>query len=73
MPEKMRGVIRTINKDKGFGFITTPKGGGDWFFHRSGLASDMDFLDLYEQQNVEFDPNPHSPKGPRAENVRVIE
>jgi CspA family cold shock protein len=67
----MLGTIRNLNTDKSFGFITT-KTEGDFFFHRSAVRDDR-FGDLVMGQTVEFDPQPKGPKGPRAENVRLIE
>jgi len=67
----MTGTIRSITQDKGFGFIQTANS-GDFFFHRSSVQ-DVDFSELRIGQQVEFDEQPRSPKGPRAENVRPVE
>ena len=69
----MRGVIKRLAMDRGFGFIT-PDGGArdDYFFHRSGLARDgKRFDELREGERVEFEEE-GSPKGPRATSIRVI-
>lgn len=67
----MTGTIRTIQQEKSFGFISTAQ--GDYFFHRSSVIQPYNFSDLHVGQAVEFEPNQQSPKGPRAEQVRVVE
>ena len=62
------GTIKRITH-KGFGFIEDGTG-NDVFFHSSGLV-DVRFEDLSEGQRVSYDVG-QGPKGPRAENVRVI-
>lgn len=64
MPE---GKIKRLT-DKGFGFIETGKG-QDMFFHSSNVEGDYD--SLREGQKVSFTEG-RGPKGPRAENVKVI-
>lgn len=54
---------------KGFGFIDTGNG-NDLFFHMSNVEGAR-FEDLREGQRVSYDAG-NGPKGPRAENVRVI-
>jgi len=61
------GTIKKLT-DKGFGFITQSGSDKDLFFHMSALDG-VDFDDLQEGQNVEFEVG-SGPKGPRAENVR---
>jgi cold shock protein len=65
MPE---GKIKKLT-DKGFGFIETGKG-SDLFFHMSNLEGAR-FEDLREGQRVSYNEG-RGPKGPRAENVRVV-
>ncbi|MCH5372467.1 MAG: cold shock domain-containing protein [Planctomycetes bacterium] len=62
------GTIKRLT-DKGFGFINTG-GDKDIFFHMSSLE-EVRFEELREGQRVSFNEG-HGPKGPRAENVRVI-
>ncbi len=62
------GTIKRLT-DKGFGFIT-PASGPDIFFHMSNLDG-VRFEDLREGQAVTFTAG-KGPKGPRAENVRVV-
>jgi cold shock CspA family protein len=62
----MNGIIKSINKEKNFGFIRNDKG-KEYFFHSSGLM-DADFQSLENGQPVNFEDTETS-KGPRAENV----
>jgi CspA family cold shock protein len=62
------GTIKRLT-DKGFGFIDTGSG-NDIFFHMSALEG-VRYDELQEGQRVEFNEG-QGPKGPRAENVRVI-
>ena len=65
MPE---GTIKRLT-DKGFGFIEngTDK---DMFFHSSNVEG-VSFNQLREGQRVSYTEG-HGPKGPRAENVKLI-
>lgn len=62
------GTIKRIT-DKGFGFIEDGTG-KDMFFHSSALE-DVRFDELREGQQVSYNVG-QGPKGPRAENVRVV-
>ena len=62
------GTIKRLT-DRGFGFIET-SGGNDLFFHMSA-CEECRFDELREGQRVSFNEG-RGPKGPRAENVRVI-
>ena len=62
------GTIKRLT-NKGFGFIDTGTG-KDMFFHSSNLEG-VQYHELEEGQRVSFDEG-EGPKGPRAENVRVI-
>jgi cold shock protein len=62
------GTIKKLT-DKGFGFIDTGTG-KDLFFHMSNLEG-VEFNDLYEGQKVSYTEG-QGPKGPRAENVRLV-
>jgi CspA family cold shock protein len=69
MEKKMaEGTIKRV-MDKGFGFIETGSG-KDLFFHSSALAG-VSFEQLREGQRVSYDVG-QGPKGPCAENVRVV-
>ena len=62
------GSIKKVVADRGFGFITG-EDGKDYFFHRDGLASSLDFDRLVGGEKVQFEIEP-SPKGDRAKNVQ---
>src|SRR5690349_2481262 len=62
------GTIKRLT-DKGFGFISDGSG-KDMFFHMSAVEGTR-FEDLREGQKVSYNEG-RGPKGPRAENVRVI-
>ena len=62
------GTIKRLT-DKGFGFIDAGNG-KDVFFHMSAVEG-CAFDDLSDGQRVSFNMG-QGPKGPRAENVRVI-
>jgi len=64
MPE---GTIKKL-AEKGFGFIFSD--GGDVFFHMSALV-EVEFEELNVGQAVTYEMG-DGPKGPRAENVRVV-
>jgi len=63
-----QGTIKRLT-DKGFGFIDTGTG-KDIFFHKSNLQS-INYEDLKEGQRVSYTEG-RGPKGPRAENIRVL-
>lgn len=63
-----RGTIKKLT-DKGFGFIKRADG-DDVFFHKSSLKNGS-FDSLREGADVSFEIG-SGPKGPRAENVRVL-
>ena len=65
-----QGTVKWFNGDKGFGFIAQDGGGDDVFVHFSAIQANG-FRTLDENQKVEFDVK-QGPKGPQAENVRVI-
>jgi CspA family cold shock protein len=50
----MFGTIKKIVRDKGFGFITPDDGSEEVFFHRTRLAPNVNFEDLREGEEVEF-------------------
>jgi CspA family cold shock protein len=63
------GTIKKVVADRGFGFIAADDA-KEYFFHRGGLDSTLDFDRLVGGEKVEFDVT-QSPKGPRAERVRA--
>ena len=62
------GTIKKVVADRGFGFIAA-QDEKEYFFHRGGLDSSLDFDRLQGGERVEFDVE-QSPKGPRANHVR---
>ncbi|NIS70968.1 MAG: cold shock domain-containing protein [Proteobacteria bacterium] len=66
----MKGTIKRIIRERGFGFISA-EDGREIFFHRSALEG-IDFDALEEDNGVEFNAE-RGPRGPRAVNVRMIE
>lgn len=66
----MTGTIKKIVRDKGFGFIVPDDGSDDVFFHRSRLGAKVQFDDLREGDEVEFQVRPGE-KGPQAFDVKV--
>ena len=65
----MKGKIKKLIKERGFGFINA-EDGKEVFFHRSSLEG-TDFDALEEGSDVEFDLE-RGPKGPRAVNVKLV-
>jgi len=66
----LKGEIKRVIRDRGFGFISA-EDGKEIFFHRSALEG-IDFDALEEGNSVEFN-SERGPKGLRAVNVRVVE
>ena len=62
------GTIKKIVSERGFGFIAA-EDGKEYFFHRNGLTSSLDFDRLAGGEKVQFQIE-QSPKGPRATNVQ---
>ena len=62
----MRGKVKFINEEKGFGFIKSTASSQDIFVHSSGLVDEIEESDL-----VEFDVK-EGRRGPNAINVRVV-
>jgi cold shock protein len=62
------GTIKKIVSDRGFGFIAADDG-KEYFFHRSGLTSSLDFDRLTGGEKVQFELE-QSQKGLRAKNVQ---
>lgn len=65
----LKGSIKRIVRDRGFGFISA-EDGTDVFFHRSALDG-IRFEELQEGSSVEFE-SEQGPKGPRAANVKSV-
>ena len=64
-----QGTIKKLVADRGFGFIEGER--GDIFFHHSALqGTTIEALNI--GQSVEYEVG-DGPKGPRAENVQIVE
>ena len=63
----LNGTIKKLVSERGFGFIAADDG-KEYFFHRDGVVANFD--GLLGGEKVTFDVQP-SPKGPRANNVKV--
>jgi CspA family cold shock protein len=61
------GTIKKVVADRGFGFIVADDA-KEYFFHRDGLDSTLDFDRLNGGEKVTFEIEA-SPKGPRAKSV----
>jgi CspA family cold shock protein len=64
------GTIKKVVSDRGFGFIAA-EDAKEYFFHRGGLDSSLDFDRLTGGERVEFEIE-QSPKGPRAVKVHGV-
>ena len=64
----MKGKIKRLIRDRGYGFIEA-ENGREVFFHRTALI-DVEFDSLADGQKVQFDVE-KGPKGPKAENIKL--
>lgn len=64
------GTVKWFNSDKGFGFIEQ-QSGPDVFVHFRSIINTDGYKTLEESQKVEFSIS-RGPKGPQAENVKII-
>ena len=65
------GTLKKVVSERGFGFIASTDG-KEYFFHRSGLDTSLDFDQLTGGEKLEFQVE-NSPKGPRATRIRRAE
>lgn len=72
MSDRVSGIVKFFNGDKGFGFISPENGDKDVFVHYTALPDDGGFRNLSEGDRVEFSVEA-SAKGPRAANVVKLE
>lgn len=64
------GTVKKLISERGFGFISGPDG-KDYFFHKDGLASSLDFDRLVGGESVTFEIE-NGPKGARAVRVEAV-
>ena len=64
------GTVKWFNAEKGFGFIAPEDGSGDVFVHYTAITGGG-YRSLEDSQRVGFDVA-QGPKGPQAENVRLL-
>jgi len=64
----MNGTIKTLRRDKNFGFIAREGEEKDLFFHSSALVG-VSFDELNEGDAVTFEVDMGGEKGPAAKNV----
>lgn len=70
MSNKMTGLVKWFNAEKGFGFISPADGSKDVFVHFSAIQNGG-FKTLEEGQKVEFSIE-NGQKGPAAANVTAL-
>ncbi|CAK9884075.1 MAG: Cold shock-like protein CspG [Candidatus Erwinia impunctatus] len=70
MSNKMTGLVKWFNAEKGFGFISPTDGSKDVFVHFSAIQNGG-FKTLEEGQKVEFTIE-NGQKGPAAANVVAL-
>ena len=70
MSNKMTGLVKWFNAEKGFGFISPTDGSKDVFVHFSAIQNGG-FKTLEEGQKVSFTIE-NGQKGPAAANVTAI-
>ncbi len=64
----VKGTIKRLVSDKGFGFVAA-QDGTEYFFHQSACTG-VRFDELREGQSVSFEKG-QGPKGPRAERLTL--
>lgn len=63
------GTVKKVISERGFGFIAAADG-KEYFFHKDGLTSSLDFDRLVGGESVTFETEA-GPKGARAVNVQA--
>jgi CspA family cold shock protein len=68
----VKGRIKKLFKDKGYGWITSDEDGVDRFFHMSACnENSVNFKSLSEGDRVTFE-DMTGGKGPRAERIALV-
>lgn len=69
MSERVQGVVKWFNSEKGYGFISR-ESGPDVFVHYSAIVG-SGYRNLQEGERVEFEIT-QGQKGPQASNVQQV-
>src|SRR5690348_2574493 len=67
---RLKGVIKTWNDERGFGFIEPLRGGEDVFIHITAFPSHAGRPQVNQRVYFEVEPGPHGKQ--RARNVQVF-
>jgi CspA family cold shock protein len=65
----LRGVVKFIDQEKGFGFITPSDGGRDLYFHRTACLGPVIVGDTVTYEAV---PQTYVPGRGRAFSIKVV-
>lgn len=68
----VKGTIKKLVLDRGFGFISPNNGGDDIFFHCSALSQKSDFDSLQEGQAVTYVEAAGKDDRPKADDVQLV-
>ena len=71
MSDRVNGVVKWFNANKGYGFISNQEG-EDLFVHYSSIRENGGYRSLEEGQEVEFTKG-EGKKGPQAQDVVVLQ
>lgn len=71
---RITGVVKTLKRAEGFGYLKAVDDGLEYFFHRTALTGGATWDTLNEGQQVTFVAFvPMPAKGPRADKVQLID
>lgn len=68
MADRVTGIVKWFNAEKGYGFIAPDDGGKDVFVHYSAIQGTSGYRSLNEGDRVELSIE-QGTKGPQATNV----
>lgn len=71
--ERHVGVVKFFNMEKGFGFCRREGGLSDVFVHSNALKRSGIYDGIKTGDKLEFDVYPVDGKGPKADNVKLLE